>query len=123
MFYFAKKNDEIVGMFRLQFSDEMFWGKMKDKAGYIHSFTTKRSLAGCGIGEEILNYIEKMLLSKSINLIRLDCGADNKGLCNYYENLGFEKVGQTNVDGEKLNLYEKEITKWNYNRLVKNIDF
>ena len=108
-FYFVEKDKKIVGMFRLKFHDEMFWGEKNDKAGYIHSFTTKRSLKGHGIGTQILKDIEDKLKSKSKNILRLDCGADNKKLCNYYEDYGFSEASITELKEDKLRLYEKRI--------------
>ncbi len=108
-FYFVEREEEIVGTFRLQYNDQMYWGNRDDNAGYIHSFTTKRSLKGDGVGREILRYIENKLKSKSIDFLRLDCGADNKSLRNYYEDYGFKKVGETEVESEILTLYEKKV--------------
>ena len=35
-FYFVYNNENIlIGMYRLQYDDEIFWGKRNDKAGYI----------------------------------------------------------------------------------------
>jgi GNAT superfamily N-acetyltransferase len=108
-FYFALDKNEIVGMFRLLFNDELFWGKRNDLAGYIHSFTTIRKYKGQGIGKIILNDIEKMLIDKGINLLRLDCSSNVKGLCNYYEKYGFKNSGTIQLFGDELNLYEKRI--------------
>ncbi|MFW6237972.1 MAG: GNAT family N-acetyltransferase [Halanaerobiales bacterium] len=108
-FYFAGMDGEIVGMFRLKYSDEMFWGEENERAGYIHSFTTRRELKGRGIGDKILGRIEEMLKQKSIDKLRLDCGEGIDGLCEYYENRGFKKKRVTEVEGNRLVLYEKSI--------------
>ena len=104
-------NDEnfLMGMYRLQYSDEMFWGKRDDKAGYIHNFTTKREFKGSGIGYLVLKNIEAELLGKGFDYMRLDCSPDTEGLCKYYENYGFKPKGTVVVYNEKLRLYEKEI--------------
>lgn len=106
-FYFVHENDSFLGMFRLQYQDEMFWGEKNDKSGYIHSFTTNRKLSNKEIGYKILNKIEKDLKSDGYNYIRLDCGIHLQKLCNYYINYGFKEVGKTIVGGEKLVLLEK----------------
>ncbi len=81
-FYFAYNPDNIlVGMYRLQFSDEIFWGKRDDKAGYIHSFTTNRDFERQGIGYIILNQIENELREKGYEYLRLDCSPNIKELC------------------------------------------
>ena len=99
----------IIGMYRLQLSDEMFWGKQNDMAGYIHHFTTNRDLKGAGIGYLILKTIERKLLENGFDYLRLDCSPRIEGLCKYYENYGFEPKEIVVVHNEKLRLYEKKI--------------
>ena len=42
-FFFAENGEgEIIGCFRLQDEDPMFWGEREDKAGYVHSFAISR---------------------------------------------------------------------------------
>ncbi len=109
-FYFALDDEIIVGMFRLQYEDELFWGKRTDRSGYIHSFTTKRTYQGKGIGKLILSDIEELLHEKGIPFLRLDCGTKIDGLCKYYEKNGFEPKGEIFMQGETLQLYEKKIS-------------
>ncbi len=106
-FQFVEYDNEIVGMFRLQFNDELFWGKRDDNSGYIHSFTTKRNLKGKGIGKEILRCIETYITNLGINYLRLDCSSEVQDLCKYYEQNGFKAVGTKTLFGDKMNLYEK----------------
>ena len=109
-FHFVEcENSKIVGMFRLQFEDEIFWGKRDDKAGYIHSFTTDRNLKGNQIGYSVLHMIEQSLLEKNIRVIRLDCPPTLERLCTYYEDLGFTPKGMVTVFDEELQLYEKKL--------------
>ena len=109
-FHFVYNGEHaLVGMYRLQYVDEMFWGKRNDRAGYIHSFTTNRELRGNGIGYFILNAIEKELSRDGYAFLRLDCSPDIEGLCKYYEGYGFRPKGTILLHGEKLRLYEKEL--------------
>ena len=108
-FFVYNCENTIVGMYRLQFSDEMFWGRRDDKAGSIHSFTTNREFKRQGVGCLILNTIEKELDEKGFAYLRLTCSPDIKGLCDYYENYGFQSRGIILLYGEKLRLYEKRI--------------
>ena len=38
--------------------------------------------------------------------MRLDCDNSNKKLCKYYENIGFQKVGEKQLRLVTYNLYE-----------------
>ncbi len=108
-FYFVLKESEVVGMFRLQWNDEQFWGEQEDNAGYIHSFTTARQHQGQGLGRQILAQIEDMCKQNHKKYVRLDCGAHIEKLCQYYENSGFVSVGEISLGKHRLRLYEKEL--------------
>lgn len=43
--------------------------------------------------------------------IRLDCMAENPGLCAYYEQAGFVYRGETQGKGWQAALYEKKVQK------------
>jgi hypothetical protein len=45
-FYMVESDRGVIGCFRLKWQDPMFWGNREDAAGYIHSFTISRDLAG-----------------------------------------------------------------------------
>jgi len=108
-FYLIYDNNTQIGMFRLQYNDETFWGKKNDKAGYIHSFTINRKMSGKGLGYKVLNEIEIFLKQNGYNYLRLDCGIKIKGLCEYYKNYGFNEAGSVTIHGEKLLLLEKNL--------------
>ena len=108
-FYFACIDNLIIGCFRLQWNDEMFWEKREDQAGYIHSLTTSRKKAGSGLGKRLIDTIENYCRKNSKDFLRLDCGKHVKGLRNFYESLGFQYAGEKAVHGEQCVLYEKTI--------------
>ncbi|PWV51960.1 N-acetyltransferase [Chitinophaga sp. S165] len=109
-FYFVEnESGRSVGMFRLSEEDILYWGVQENKAGYIHSLVVRKEFAGQELGQVMMKYVEKYLLTKGINLLRLDCNAANKWLCAYYENAGFVKVGQKQMPHALNNLYEKQL--------------
>jgi GNAT superfamily N-acetyltransferase len=108
-FYFVKYGEEIIATFRLQWDDEMFWGKRNDASGYLHSFTTSRKLKGQEIGTLVLEWIEDLCRKNRKDFLRLDCGAAISGLCRYYEKHGFKNVGEVTIMNEDLILYEKRL--------------
>ena len=107
--YIVNDVNEVIGMFRLQYDDELFWGERDDRAAYIHSFAIKRSLGGKGTGYEVLRAIEEFVKEKGADYLRLDCGLKIKKLCEYYINYGFKKTGTITVNGEELLLLEKKL--------------
>jgi len=109
-FYLVQMSEQVIGCFRLQWQDPMFWGEQEDDAGYIHSLTISRKHAGQGIGAEVLRSIEAHCRENKKTFLRLDCGAGVKGLRRYYEALCFKPVGEIAVEGERLTLYEKAIS-------------
>jgi len=99
----------VAGMFRLSYSDVLYWDENNDVAAYVHSLTVKKEFAGHKLGEFILSYIEQNLKSNNIYTFRLDCNAGNKWLCNYYESQGFVKVGEKQMSHALNNLYQKQL--------------
>ncbi|OIQ35210.1 MAG: hypothetical protein BM563_12010 [Bacteroidetes bacterium MedPE-SWsnd-G1] len=108
-FFFVTENERVIGMFRLLYEDELYWGKQNDKAGYIHSLVIKNEFKGRAFGNKIVAKIETYLLNNQVSLLRLDCVSNNKGLCSYYEKLGFKKVGEVQMPLSLNNLYEKKL--------------
>jgi GNAT superfamily N-acetyltransferase len=108
-FFLVQRDGELVGCFRMQWEDSAFWGDADDRAGYIHSFTTQRSLAGQGIGKRILEYVERLCRENRKEFLRLDCGTDVLGLRAYYEANGFKVVGEKIIGTYKTTFYEKAL--------------
>lgn len=108
-FFFVHQQSQLIGMFRLLFNDELYWGKQKEIAGYIHSLVIKTEFKGQQFGSKIVFAIEKQLKLKGIQLVRLDCVANNHRLCSYYEKIGFEKVGEVQMPFSLNNLYQKKL--------------
>jgi ribosomal protein S18 acetylase RimI-like enzyme len=113
-FYLVKNQNELLGMYRLMNEDELYWGKQSQTAAYIHSLVVKKEFAGQKLGNQILQHIENQLISQKIPLLRLDCVAENTGLCAYYEKQGFVKVGQKQMPHSLNNLYEKKLNTIQY---------
>lgn len=108
-FFFFYQSEELIGMYRLLYEDILYWGHQENKAGYIHSLVVKPKFSGKGIGAQVMQHVEHQLLEQDIHLLRLDCVANNKGLCKYYEQHGFKKVGEVQMPLSFNNLYEKQL--------------
>jgi ribosomal protein S18 acetylase RimI-like enzyme len=110
-FFMVESGGCSIGCFRLQWQDPQFWGLQEDKAGYIHSFTVSRELAGQGIGYQLLDLIEAYCRQNGKTLLRLDCATNVPGLRKYYEKYGFKLIKDTVNAGFLTSLYEKTITR------------
>jgi len=100
---------KIAGMFRLSAKDILYWGEQTEEAAYIHSLIVAKEFSGQDLGKKIILQVQDNLLKNGINLLRLDCNAENKWLCSYYEHQGFIKVGQKQMPHALNNLYEKKL--------------
>ena len=79
-FFMIERSGEVIGCFRLQWEDKTFWGQRDEPAGYVHSITIKRSLAGRGIGRRVLEMVEGHCQQNGKRYLRLDCDAGNPAL-------------------------------------------
>lgn len=110
-FFMAESGNRVIGCFRLQWQDPQFWGEQPDNAGYIHSFTISRDLAGRGLGYRLLKLIEEYCREHGKIWLRLDCGADVPALRKYYEKYGFRLVKEEVCLGFLAAFYEKPLNR------------
>lgn len=103
--YVLKSKDEVVGVFLLKGSDEVYW-QDGAKAYYIHHLAVKVGYKG--LGKEMLDFIFKKAKEDGKDFVRLDCKKDNDMLNKYYQNIGFCYKG-SGEEPYSYNLYEKKI--------------
>jgi GNAT superfamily N-acetyltransferase len=105
--FMGYESDTPVAVMILEQSDENMWDStgLDGRALYIHRLSTPRKYSGKGLGAQMIKVAEDKAQSMGKVFMRLDCSALNKGLCAYYERLGFRRV---NAD-ENLALYEKPV--------------
>lgn len=107
--YFILDKEQIIGMYRITTEDLEYWGVQEAKAMYLHSLVVLPKYAGKGIGSNTVQHVQKLAIKGVMEFLRLDCHAGNKALCAYYENQGFQKVGQKQMPHSLNNLYEKKL--------------
>lgn len=108
-FFILNSDNDLIGMVRILEEDLLYWGEKDDHARYIHSLVVTDQFEGRGLGAQIIQMIEDNAQKENCQFIRLDCDAQNSGLCNYYEKLGFLKVGQKEMPLSLNNLYQKNL--------------
>lgn len=108
-FFIDTTNRENLGMVRILNEDLLYWGKQNEKAKYIHSLVVKEKYNGKGLGIKIIQKIELKAKEDNYKYLRLDADSKNLKLCNYYEKIGFKKVGTKELPLSVNNLYEKQL--------------
>jgi hypothetical protein len=116
--FVAAESETPVATVTLQWRDPSFWGDRADSA-FIHRLAVRRSHAGAG--SLLLDWVSKQALSHDRSFICLDCLSTNLRLRRYYEDLGFQQVGEVSGPSDhphsaahgswQASLYEKHIPK------------
>ena len=113
-FYVGLEGDKPVASVILQDSERnQSWksvdGDTSQKALYIHWLCVARDFSGQGYSKSMVDFSAEKARKKGFKLLRLDTDANEKKLCELYEELGFERVG-TELSGEhKTAFYQKEL--------------
>jgi GNAT superfamily N-acetyltransferase len=89
--------------------DPEYWGDQPPDAFYVHKLAVRRDQAGRGIGAAIVEWANAEAAEAGREFLRLDCLADNPGIRDYYEDLGFEHRGDLVLDRRKMSLYERPV--------------
>jgi GNAT superfamily N-acetyltransferase len=108
--YLARLDGQVVGTITLDWVTEELWEAAPIQAGYLAHFATCRALAGTGIGAQMLRWAESEAQYTGKDYLRLDCWAENRALCAYYESAGFERRSTVTMDGFLVALYEKRVS-------------
>ncbi|MGA7987654.1 MAG: GNAT family N-acetyltransferase [Candidatus Dormiibacterota bacterium] len=100
--------DAAVATFSLLEQDLMYWPDSADDALYLHRFAVRRAAAGAG--RTAIDWMVTEAQRRGRAYLRLDCLADNAGICGYYERAGFITVGEAvHPDGIRLRLCEMRV--------------
>ncbi|MGH8989076.1 MAG: GNAT family N-acetyltransferase [Acidimicrobiales bacterium] len=114
--YVAVEGPEVVGTMTMLWSDAMFWGDRRD-AGFVHRLAVMRSHAG--VGRRLIDWADEQAEQHRRSYLCLDTLSSNRKLREYYEELGFELVGE--VDGPREHPHTAAHGRWQaslYERLV-----
>ncbi|MCZ7417691.1 GNAT family N-acetyltransferase [Streptomyces sp. WMMC897] len=76
------------------FADPEFWGPGDDpgEALYVHRMAVRRSAAGEGLGDGMLDWAAERAAREGKRWLRLDAWKDNAGLHAFYKRAGFHIV-------------------------------
>jgi GNAT superfamily N-acetyltransferase len=73
------------------------WDDLPTDAAYVHRMAVRRH--GERLGTWMLDWVTQVAADEGRRAVRLDCVATNEGLCRYYEQQGFRRVGTVTVRG------------------------
>jgi len=109
--YLAELDGQPVGTLTFQWSDRTTWDDIGEdgQAGYMHSLATARRAAGHGLGASLLEWAMAQVCRHDRPYLRLDCAAENAGLCRYYTGLGFIEKGIKETPSWRSRLFEKSV--------------
>lgn len=106
--YVAVEEPEVVGgTITLQWSDPMFWAERCD-AGFFHRLAIRRSHTG--LGRRLIDWADYHTEQRGRPYLCLDAMTSNRRLRDYYEDLGFEEVGQ--IEGPREHPHASAHGRW-----------
>lgn len=95
--YLVAVDGQPAGTFGLPWEDhqdkEAWEGFDTSEAGYVHRMAVSGRFRGQELGKHILDWADGQVRERGRKYLRLDCNPENKGLCAYYEGLGFVRMG------------------------------
>ncbi|NIG56636.1 GNAT family N-acetyltransferase [Chitinophaga sp. Cy-1792] len=97
------ENGEITAVFLTTYNDPHIWQeKDQDPAVYIHRIATHPEHRGKGYVQDIVDWAREHAQEKGKKFVRLDTGAGNKPLINYYIRCGFNFLGDVYINSPEL---------------------
>lgn len=85
---------EVACIFAIAYEDPFIWKeKNADAAIYIHRIVTDPSFRGKGYVKHIVAWARQHAVTTNKQFIRMDTWGDNEGLIKYYQECGFEYLG------------------------------
>ena len=104
-----------VATFSLDLNEDNHWEPQEPIAGYVHGLSVRKGFNGRGLGSFMLDWCANKVSGLNRRFVRLDCAVHNARLCDYYESLGFIRVGlypEPEPDGYVWSLYEKPASRF-----------
>ena len=106
-FFLARLGGQAAGTLMLIDADPEIWGAQPPDALYLHSFAVRRSAAGQGLGQAMLDWAAGQAAAAGKRYLRLDCWAGSAPLRAYYAGAGFTFRGETTEGHWQCALFER----------------
>ena len=88
-------------------SEDLDYWKDVEPSYYLHHLVTDTNYKG--LGKKIISFATSECKKDNKKYLRLDCYKDSLFLNNYYQKLGFKKVGSEDTKYYSYNLWELKI--------------
>jgi GNAT superfamily N-acetyltransferase len=90
---------QIAATFCITLSDPLIWiDSDETPAIYIHRIATGLAYRGNNLLKNIIDWAREFARANQLVYIRMDTGAGNDRLINYYVNKGFTHIGNTSIN-------------------------
>jgi phenylacetate-CoA ligase len=84
-----------------------WWAADGRRALYLSGIVVSRAMRGRSIGRQVIAWVKDRAIRLDVAAVRLDCHAENRWLCSYYEQAEFQEVGRVRQYGDYVGcLYE-----------------
>jgi GNAT superfamily N-acetyltransferase len=98
-----------LGTFLLVDEDPGYWGERSHPSAHLHRMAVRRAFAGRGVGRRMVEWAVRAAQGRGARVLRLECLRGAGSLRAYYESLGFRPIGDGEVEGLELALYERPL--------------
>ena len=108
--YLVMMRSRPVGTLIYQLHDKTYWPDMPEgDAAYIHKIILRRSVAGGGLGAQIIDWAKEKARKEGMAYLRLDTEAARAKLCALYESAGFSRHSFRQVGRHFVIRYEMRV--------------
>lgn len=98
---------EVVGVFRLQTQDPMFWPEFSEgTSAYLHKLAVLPAKQGQRFAHMLLSHAADLTFERGLSFLRLDCKGGRPKLRGVYESFGFRHHSQIFLNGHAFDRFE-----------------
>lgn len=111
-FWLFFRESELACVVKFQLEDLIYWpGSIAGEAAYVHKLVVRRAYANEGLSTRVLEWATKKTGELNRSYLRLDCDASRGRLRRIYENFGFTRVDDIDLDGRIMARFQLEISE------------
>ena len=109
-FWMFFSGGELAGILKFQLEDRLYWPDSQCcEAAYVHKLVVRRAFSGEALSSKMLRWAVEKCGELGRPYLRLDCEASRDQLRRIYENFGFKRVDDIDLDGRIMARFQLEI--------------